>query len=121
MLCDRCHCMPLSFSISAMIKACLQGNVSILVGIHGGHNSAVALIDTKSSTIVGNIEIERITRVKNDSVMNEGLISSSTSLWIADSDVEGIAYGYSCNPFRENPSAYDFSIGLYNNNFLADL
>ena len=85
--------------------------MSILVGIHGGHNSAVALIDTKTSTIVGNIEIERITRVKNDSVMNEGLISRVLRLYgFADSDVEGIAYGYSCNPFRENPSAYDFSI-----------
>ena len=85
--------------------------MSILIGTHGGHNSAVALIDTKNNQIIGNIEIERITRIKNDNKMNEKLISRILSLYgLNESDIEGIAYGYSCNPFREKSTTYDLSI-----------
>jgi len=83
----------------------------ILIGIHGAHNSGVSIYDINENKVIGNLEIERVTRIKNDSRMDEEIIEKILNKFqFSPEDVSAIAYGYSCNPFVESSDSYDFQI-----------
>lgn len=85
--------------------------MTFLLGIHGAHNASVALIDLEQGKLVGNLEVERITGNKNDDRMDEEIIGEILNLYDVKTDqIAGIAYGYSCNPFRETPATFDLSV-----------
>jgi predicted NodU family carbamoyl transferase len=85
--------------------------MAFLLGIHGAHNSSVAIFDLNDPKLIGNLEVERVTGKKNDDRMDEDIISKILNLFgIKTDEIAGIAYGYSCNPFRKVPESFDLSV-----------
>lgn len=83
----------------------------ILLGIHAGHNSAVAIYNLESQLLIGNLEVERLTRVKNDGQLSEPIIESILSLYkLSSADISAVAIGYSSGGFHVPESGYEFTI-----------
>ena len=48
---------------------------NIHLGIHKGHNSAISILDINKGSVIGNLEVERVTRIKNDDQMDHNIIA----------------------------------------------
>ncbi len=73
----------------------------LLLGIHGGHNSSVCLLDLDQKKIIGNLEIERITRIKNYEGITEDQIEEVVKRFgYQINQIDAVAAGFT-NPFEK--------------------
>lgn len=92
----------------------------ILLGIHAGHNSGVAIYNLKTQSIIGNLEVERLTRIKNDGQLSESIIENILSLYkLSSSDVSAVAIGYSSGGFHVPKCGYEFIVKRSTKTFLG--
>ena len=50
-------------------------NIHLGLSVGGGHNSAVCIFDIDNGVVIGNLEVERLTRKKNDGALSEDIIA----------------------------------------------
>lgn len=61
--------------------------------------------------VIGNLEVERVTGIKNDDQIDEEIIRKIFHFYNVNvNDICGVAYGYSCNPYVTSPELYDLVI-----------
>ena len=52
-----------------------SNNIHLGLSVGGGHNSAVCMFDIDNGVVIGNLEVERLTRKKNDGALSEDIIA----------------------------------------------
>ena len=75
---------------------------NIHLGIHKGHNSAISIFDINKGSVIGNLEVERVTRIKNDDQMDHNIIAEILNRYGIRAEVRSISINFDWTvQFRE--------------------